>query len=458
MKGKRIVLLLLLVVVLAGAAVYAFFRLKSSVTSSRPQPPAESQSQASIAMAPSRITLDNSNSYALEMAEEGGHLSLTGADGTIYTLTIPEGAIARKVTIRMTPITRIDLPALAGKSFVALHLQPEGLVLLKAATLLIEPPAHIPLAQQIGFAYSGSAESVFRYPLVRDPALLQFDIMHFSGYGVAQGSPADAQSFANNSSSSAEANFDSKAAQYADDVRNDREEKLDADTAAVEQTLEQWYDQVVGPEINAAGDGSTTPDKAMYDYTIWEINCIKWTQDDRILNRMDDGIKSLTSSVLKAYKNAVQSCNIASMTTYLRFLGVMTNADIGDIAQDFGKCQPCSHPVRPEFGKTYPSGTLFAANTRITFEDHRMVGRNYIKIEPWDRDGFWDTAASNGEWIDGSSADCASCHNCETCTCTCMGSIKLTDPGRFQLVRVYDKGPWKREVLGEISIAGSCQQ
>jgi len=66
--------------------------------------------------------------------------STTDSRGIIYTLKIPAGALLSPEDIRMTPVSEMQgLPE--GASMAAgVHLEPEGLVFLKSATLAVELP------------------------------------------------------------------------------------------------------------------------------------------------------------------------------------------------------------------------------------------------------------------------------------------------------------------------------
>ncbi|MEP7132217.1 MAG: hypothetical protein ABI914_03570, partial [Acidobacteriota bacterium] len=122
----------------------------------------------------------------------GGTLSTTAADGTVFTLTIPAGALLSDEEITMTPVTAVDgLPLTPGLT-AAVQFAPEGLRFYEAATLLIAPPAPIAASDEVTFAWRGTGEEFILYP--PDPlaaSSISLSIFHLSGYGVGRSSTAD---------------------------------------------------------------------------------------------------------------------------------------------------------------------------------------------------------------------------------------------------------------------------
>ena len=54
------------------------------------------------------VTLESGNAASEIIGVEGGTLTTTANDGTVYTLEIPEGSISKSHTITMTPVVDID--------------------------------------------------------------------------------------------------------------------------------------------------------------------------------------------------------------------------------------------------------------------------------------------------------------------------------------------------------------
>lgn len=120
----------------------------------------------------------------------GGTLQATGSDGTLYRLTVPDGALPYPVTITMTPWRDVEGVSAAGGSFAGVDLKPSGLEFMKAARLEIFPPVGGSDAVAFSFAYSSSGREAHRYPMTRDTSKLEFVVSHFSGVGTYLGDGA----------------------------------------------------------------------------------------------------------------------------------------------------------------------------------------------------------------------------------------------------------------------------
>ncbi|MFL7813038.1 MAG: hypothetical protein AB8I40_05105, partial [Anaerolineales bacterium] len=137
------------------------------------------------------VSLQEGAGVSAVFSYEGGTLTASGADGTLYTLEIPEGALEVPTQIRMTPLADLGgLPIGEGAPY-GVQLEPDGLRLYDVAILTITPPAEIPLEQQVFISYQGQEhEFSFAAPLPDSPEL-KIMVTHFSGYGVQKGLLAD---------------------------------------------------------------------------------------------------------------------------------------------------------------------------------------------------------------------------------------------------------------------------
>lgn len=70
-----------------------------------------SLSDASIGV---HVALDSDRAVSVEVPLEGGRVAATGADGTIYELTIPAGALLEPTRITLTPVRQISGLPIAG--------------------------------------------------------------------------------------------------------------------------------------------------------------------------------------------------------------------------------------------------------------------------------------------------------------------------------------------------------
>lgn len=129
--------------------------------------------------------LQDGGAVSADFGHEGGELTATGEDGTVYTLIVPPEALAWETTITMTPLAEVEgLPFGDGPTY-GIDLEPSGLEFIEPAVLRIDPPTPIPVEQQLSFGYHDGDLTL----AVLDPrnADLELQVAHFSGYGVRPG-------------------------------------------------------------------------------------------------------------------------------------------------------------------------------------------------------------------------------------------------------------------------------
>jgi len=137
------------------------------------------------------LTFEPERGRAKEITPMGGTISATSSDGTRFELRIPEGALVYPERISVIPISSVHGLPLSGGGIAAVHLKPDGLRLMKPATLSIRPRKDIPVSEQVAFAYTGNGSDAYLYPLSPDPRRIEMPIFHFSGYGLGQAPPND---------------------------------------------------------------------------------------------------------------------------------------------------------------------------------------------------------------------------------------------------------------------------
>jgi hypothetical protein len=193
--------------------------LSGGLAISGQQRAAERPADGSLAVTPAP---DTARAVTAIVTSDGGALTATAANGAIFTLTIPAGAIPDEETITMTPIASIpDLPfsgGLAGAG--AVELEPEGLLLLKAATLLIQPSLPLALDQQCPFSWHQAGDDFHLFPLTLDPTTITMQLTHFSGYGTGSGSSGDRSAAASHSPARSTSQLEQRVQQLAEQARD----------------------------------------------------------------------------------------------------------------------------------------------------------------------------------------------------------------------------------------------
>ena len=95
------------------------------------------------------VTLDNAKAATAVIPVTGGTLSATGADGSVFTLTIPDKALGGDEKVTMTPLIAVNGLPFSGGLVAGVQLEPDGLELFQMATLTIKPAKDVPIAKQV---------------------------------------------------------------------------------------------------------------------------------------------------------------------------------------------------------------------------------------------------------------------------------------------------------------------
>ena len=137
------------------------------------------------------LDLDKDHAVTAVIGSSGGEIRTTDSKGQSYTLSIPANALSNDVSICLTPILGESGIPLSDGVLAAAHLQPEGLRLLQPAILTIEMAQALPIPNEIPFAYRLSSGEYRAQSMMVVGTIATFPLMHFSGYGVGQGTTAD---------------------------------------------------------------------------------------------------------------------------------------------------------------------------------------------------------------------------------------------------------------------------
>ena len=126
-------------------------------------------------------------------AESGGSLSVTAADGTVFTLEVPPDSLYEDETVTMTPVGSVARFPFAGGLAAGVNIEPSGTPLLQGATLSVHTPAPISRSDETPVAWNGAGEDFFLFPAQPTSGDLRLKIFHLGGYGVARGTDAERQ-------------------------------------------------------------------------------------------------------------------------------------------------------------------------------------------------------------------------------------------------------------------------
>jgi hypothetical protein len=225
------------------------------------------------------VTLDGAKAASAMMPITGGTLTATGADGSVFTLSIPDKALGGPEKVTMTPLSAVNGLPFSGGLVAGVQLEPDGLQLFRMATLTIKPKKDVPIAKQVAVSYHGSGDNLYMLPL--DPtAGISMHVLHFSGYSVASGITGEIEAQAKNPPDDpADQAAQQIAAAVSAELTAARTAALlgtstAADAAKVAEGLKDilgvWFDRVVEAKVAAAQADYTLTEDAMIAALGWE--------------------------------------------------------------------------------------------------------------------------------------------------------------------------------------------
>ena len=207
------------------------------------------------------VELDTERTVEALIPLEGGSISATGADGTLYTLKIPADALLNETTIGLTPVTSIAGMPFGGEPTYAVQLSPEGLFLYNFATLTITPAEDFPLDEQIVFGYLEDGLDLILAPPVVDSNEIKILVQHFSGNGVTKGFLADIEPERQRLGGTTERILENAISIELALTRQGAVGKARRDLFA--KLLRQYEEEVVKPRVAAAGESCANGELAI---------------------------------------------------------------------------------------------------------------------------------------------------------------------------------------------------
>jgi len=137
---------------------------------------------------------DATHAVSANFDATGGTVSATGADGTVFTLELPQDALPVPQTVTLTPVSSVGRLPFSGGLVAGVEIEPDGLDLSVPATLAIQPPSPLPSPEQtLPYSYAQGGEDFILYPRALDTSSLRLPLVRFGGYGIARGSLNEAE-------------------------------------------------------------------------------------------------------------------------------------------------------------------------------------------------------------------------------------------------------------------------
>ena len=220
------------------------------------------------------MTIDTAQAVTKTIsARAGGTLIATGSDGTHYRLSFPDSALLSDATITLIPVRAVKGLPLAGGSIAAVHIEPSGLQLMRAATLTIRPVVDVPVPEQVAYSYAGTGDDAYQYPLSVDPATIEMKILHFSGYGFGRAAAGDPGRQALQQARAMESRLQARVAENLGRQRTaallgEPEDKNSA--AELDDAMSEYYDTVLRPLMQRGETDERMAECCLQRYLGWE--------------------------------------------------------------------------------------------------------------------------------------------------------------------------------------------
>jgi hypothetical protein len=260
------------------------------------------------------VTTDAPRAASALVRGSGGTIEATGGDGTVYTLTVPPGALAADTTITMVPVTGVSGLDVRGGRFLGVQLEPDGLRLFGDVTLRISPPQG-PRHSAVGFSYHGGGTEIHRVPLTPSLDLLQLHLLHFSGALVYVGDNIFISPAVENIAPS---EWEDRILSYIETIiRDDRERALRGEKPDPNRDLhlidafQGYYELVIQPSLARMTTDCSFAHTATPRAFAWEHNVEVWGFHDRFAAQ--EG--TVMSAVVQALENCFDQTKGACLDT-----------------------------------------------------------------------------------------------------------------------------------------------
>ncbi len=203
-----------------------------------------------------KVQLDKKQTSSAKIGKDGGSVSLTGSDGSKFTLDVPANALDAETEIAMTAVKSLDGAPMDNKTPTAVQLEPSGLLFKELVTLTVTPTKEISVKNQIIFSYEGEGQDYHLAVIDPKSREIRIKLMEFSGAGVGSGSDSAWAANLEIQAATASSRLSQKMAALLQAERMEQilgnEKGIDGFQERVRSLLDQFDDQVVRKQMAAA--------------------------------------------------------------------------------------------------------------------------------------------------------------------------------------------------------------
>jgi hypothetical protein len=252
------------------------------------------------------VSYTSALSTTAQIGSEGGQLATTGANGTLYTLFIPPGALAYTRTVTMIPAAAVVGLPFSGDSIGAVQLEPANLWLMQSALLTITTTIEGEADEVYAYGFEGSGaefhlqESESSTTLQAAPAgvkIITLKPRRLRGYGASKGNQADKANYRQRHQPANPAHQMTEESFY---HRLDRDELLTKWRGRYNEILQQFGAASVDPIFM---------DRALMMYEEWltPINRLPWLKEE-LANEIANLREALRTAVKAASAKSAERC------------------------------------------------------------------------------------------------------------------------------------------------------
>ena len=215
---------------------------------------------------------------------DGGEISLSDASGNRFTLIIPKDAIIGQEEVSMVPVRSITNFPMSGDLIGGIGMQPDGLSLLKPATLMVRPSNSAAITKWLqaagnnrlsGYMHGVDGKHLHFYPLTVKGNEFHFQITCLRGLGLGLATTGDNQKQLNQPSARVAITANRAAAAIYSDLATRQllgsgaVAFTSAEKASLTQIYNRWFDEEVGPLTRQGEQDDEMLDRGIIEYLDW---------------------------------------------------------------------------------------------------------------------------------------------------------------------------------------------
>lgn len=359
----------------------------NAAASTAPNPTSAPPSSNPVSL---RVSTDSRSASTATISPNGGTVRASASDGTRFTLVIPKDALYQATAITLTPVTRADGLPFSGGLVAGVQMAPEGLRLSQPATLTIEPAGvATPAGMQIvGFGYHQEGSNLYLSPMEARGNVVSFSIWHFSGSGIANGTPAEVQAQRQRVPANAEDRLTQAMQEYLSRQRENalRGDQVDPGLAdKMRLFLRQFFDEVIAPDLPRALADCDAAVGIFQKALAWERQAALLGLEGEYSAQFETVQKTFEQAIVNCYDRAYEKCVMnfdasqrVVMLGYLRQAALLSPANGGGVIDrlDETKLEKCPPGLVVDEGGNDGqfSGTICALDKPFTLEFASAAG------------------------------------------------------------------------------------